>query len=237
MLVFETNRYKREDLKLLNFVQKYLRMFILADIAMFNGKKISDQSIEGIKSNCLHEDVKWPRTPLALPEKFLQLWKEALTKCFLTSYSTNKNNCTLQYTSQLGPWTTQIQWKWWKCQCNNWLYKQSSNKMGSVYTTPWPTFLCTQFYNPRRPTKSLSHLSFWERGWLSVRRCIIRVSNIASTTIPMFWFWISINMEQYSRRLQFWKFRSVNSYWYILYPKQQLQHYSWWLLPGNCQCC
>ena len=41
MLVFEINVYKREDLKLLNFVQKYLLEFTLADIATIDGKKIS----------------------------------------------------------------------------------------------------------------------------------------------------------------------------------------------------
>ena len=41
MSVFETNGYKREDLKLLNFVWKYLRAFTLADIATIDGKKIS----------------------------------------------------------------------------------------------------------------------------------------------------------------------------------------------------
>ena len=71
MSVFETNGYKREDLKLLNFVQKYLPAFTLEDIATVDGKEISHQSIEGIKSNFLCEDVKWPRTPPALPAKFL----------------------------------------------------------------------------------------------------------------------------------------------------------------------
>ena len=71
MSVFETNGYKGEDSKLLDFVQKYLRAFTLADIATINENKISHQSIEGIKSNCLHEEFKWPRTPQALPENFL----------------------------------------------------------------------------------------------------------------------------------------------------------------------
>ena len=124
---FETNGYKREDLKLINFVWKYLHAFILVDIATINGNKISHQSIEGIKSNRLREDIKWPRTPPALPAKFLWLQKEALTKCFLISYSANPNNRTLQYTYQLGPWTFQIQWKWWKFQLENRLYKQTSN--------------------------------------------------------------------------------------------------------------
>ena len=108
MSVFETNGYKREELKALNFVWKYLHAFTLADIATIDGKKISQQSMEGIDSNRLREDIKWPRIPPALPSKFLRLWKAALTKCFLTSYSTISNNRVLQYTYQLGPWTSQI---------------------------------------------------------------------------------------------------------------------------------
>ena len=71
MLVFETNGYKREDLKLLNFVRKYLCAFNLADIVTVDGKKISHKSIEGIKSNYMREDGKWPRTPPVLSVKFL----------------------------------------------------------------------------------------------------------------------------------------------------------------------
>ena len=112
MLVFEENGYIQEDLKLINFVQKHLCAFPLADIATFNNKKISHQSIEGIKSNCLREDVKCPRVPPVPSTKFLSLWKNALTNCFLTNYSTNTNNHTLQYTSKLGHWRAQIQWKW-----------------------------------------------------------------------------------------------------------------------------
>ena len=51
MLDFEENGYKKEDLKLLNFVQKYLRAFTLADFATVDGKNISHQLMEGIKSN------------------------------------------------------------------------------------------------------------------------------------------------------------------------------------------
>ena len=139
MSVFETNGYKREELKSLNVVQKYLCAFTLTDIATIDGKKISHQSIEGIDSNRLHEDIKWPRTPPALPAKFLRLWKAALTKCFLTSYSAIPNNRALQYTYQLGPWTSQIQWKWWKCQTENRLFKQTSNE--------WEVF--TQYHGQR----------------------------------------------------------------------------------------
>ena len=71
MLVFETNGYKGESLKIINFVWKYLHAFTLADIATIKGNKISQQSIEDIKSNRLRKDVKWPRTPPDLPENFL----------------------------------------------------------------------------------------------------------------------------------------------------------------------
>ena len=167
MLVFETNGYKSEDLKILNFVRKYLRAFTLADIATINGNKISHQSIEGIKSNRLLEDVKWPRNPPALSVKFLWLWKEALTKYFLTSYSTNPNNRTLQYTFQLGPWTSQIQWKWWKCQLDNWLYKQTSNE--------WEVFTqfsgqCAYAHNSiiQDSPLNLSPISVSERDFCSI---------------------------------------------------------------------
>ena len=43
---------------------------------------------------------------------FLCLWKYALKTCFLNQYPTNNNGKILQYKSQLGPWMTQIQWKW-----------------------------------------------------------------------------------------------------------------------------
>ena len=67
MLVFEENGYKKEDFKLLNYGQKYLCAFTLADITTVKGKKIYYQSMEGIKSNCLREDVKWPRVPPNFP--------------------------------------------------------------------------------------------------------------------------------------------------------------------------
>ena len=41
MIVFEDNGYNREDLKLLNFVRKYLCALSLADIATVNRKKRS----------------------------------------------------------------------------------------------------------------------------------------------------------------------------------------------------
>ena len=51
MLTFEENRCNKGDLKLLNFVWKHLHVFTLTDIATVNGKKISHQLMEVIKSN------------------------------------------------------------------------------------------------------------------------------------------------------------------------------------------
>ena len=90
--------------------------------------------MEGIESNCLCDDVQWPRVPPVLPTIFFYLLKNAITKCFLTNYPTITNNQSLQYASHLGPWMTQIQWKRWKIPIQQLTIEKIFQQVGIVHT-------------------------------------------------------------------------------------------------------
>ena len=89
MNAFVAGGYQNVDLKLLNFVWKFIQAVILAEIAIADGSRISYQSYEGIESNGLRKDLTWPKVPTKeqMPTAFITLWKSALNKCFINHAS------------------------------------------------------------------------------------------------------------------------------------------------------
>ena len=80
MKCFMESAYSGADLKKLNYVQKYLKVVSLADIATSDGKKLSHESYLCECGNGLRNDLEWPRVPSTFPRPFITLWKKALLR-------------------------------------------------------------------------------------------------------------------------------------------------------------
>ena len=65
MQCFVDSGFRGADLKSLNFTWKYFQAITLADIAIVDGHRISQQAFEAISCNVLRYDIKWHK---AVPE-------------------------------------------------------------------------------------------------------------------------------------------------------------------------
>ena len=86
MTAFVKGGFRNADLKVLNYVRKFLKAITLADITTADGSRISFQSFHIIKGNGLRLGIKdWAKTPSKdeMPASFTTLWQSALTKCFI----------------------------------------------------------------------------------------------------------------------------------------------------------
>jgi hypothetical protein len=80
--------YRKQDLKILNFMQMSIRAGTVADIASATGKTINHLSWDLLQGNSLHEHYDWPRDPPSFTSSQKKLWKTALTKAFIQPHST-----------------------------------------------------------------------------------------------------------------------------------------------------
>jgi hypothetical protein len=75
---------KGHKLKKLNGCRIFLGVVNLSEIASLDGKFIKEVAWTGIKDKNQCNHFQWPRLPPStLPMWYWQLWKKALTKCFL----------------------------------------------------------------------------------------------------------------------------------------------------------
>jgi len=127
--------YSSSDLRVLNQCRMFLKAITLADLVTLDGTRILPTAYAGRpRSDCIHQ-CRWPRTPPALPATHWNLWKQALTKCFLAPGSK-----TLQLHKPLGQWKQESLQSW------TWQHSPSTNTLWNV-----PASQC---YN--KPGRSLS---------------------------------------------------------------------------------
>ena len=75
MKAFVDNGFRNADLKALNFVRKFIKVILVADLSTADGKRISSQAYEGTSSNGLRKELVWPKVLEELPASFITLWK------------------------------------------------------------------------------------------------------------------------------------------------------------------
>ena len=115
MMAFVNEGFRNNDLKVLNYVRKFLKAITLADISTADGSRISFQSFNIIKGNGLRLDIKeWPKTPSKdeMPASFTTLWQSALTKCFINFNSHQARR--ISEGKRLGAWLDQNVGRKWK---------------------------------------------------------------------------------------------------------------------------
>ena len=130
MMAFVKGGFRNADLKVLNYVRKFLKAITLADIATADGSRIAIQSYNIVEGNGLRLDIKeWPKTPSKdeMPAFFTTLWQSALHKCFINNSSHLPRRITEG--KQLGGWLDQDvkkKWDWWSAPNDDRIYIRNS---------------------------------------------------------------------------------------------------------------
>ena len=111
---------KGKDLERANQCRLWLRAFSAADIATCDGRSISQNALNGVRSNGIRI-CDWPRRPPELSSTHWAAWKSALIRC----YSRSTGSRVLK--ERLGEWTTasvnQL-WNDWFALEENRLYRK-----------------------------------------------------------------------------------------------------------------
>ncbi|MGL5934283.1 MAG: hypothetical protein ACRCZI_01520, partial [Cetobacterium sp.] len=134
MPCFLMARYTETKLKTLNECRIYLHAITLADITTASGNTLCKESYNGRRTNQFLHQYEWPRNPQTLPNAHWNLWKKALTKCFLRQ-DTDKNERSL--THPLGKWLVDPakHWKWFYDHQSETLLKTSGGAWDVYKTT------------------------------------------------------------------------------------------------------
>jgi hypothetical protein len=134
MPCFLMARYKEGELKMLNDCRTFLHAITLADITTALGNTICVESYNGRRAIQFLHQYEWPRDPPSLPKAHWDLWKKALTKCFLR-HDTDENERRLMH--PLGNWLTDptTHWKWFYDHQSESLFTPSGDSWNSYKTT------------------------------------------------------------------------------------------------------
>ena len=105
---FQKRKYSKADLRKLNVCRCFLKATTLSDICTADGKNITDEALEGIPTESAADAPDWPRQPSSLPKDYWDLWKRALTECFV------RNTTTSRLWHPLGGWRSDplTHWPW-----------------------------------------------------------------------------------------------------------------------------
>jgi ribonuclease HI len=127
---FISNGYQGRDLKMLNECRMFLKTVCLSEITSADGERIEQWAWEGTKRTHGLNKYKWPRSQPHLSRGHWNLWKQALTRCFLTPAGTEK-----QLRSKVGKIkaTLSNDWKWWYSESEERVYHKEGAKW-AVYS-------------------------------------------------------------------------------------------------------
>ena len=117
MQAFTDADYEPTDLRTLNECRMYLRAITLSDLCTMDLKTITFDAYNG---NALRrrKHLGWPRKPPSLPASHWNLWKKALTKCFLTTGNSHRT-----VRQNLGQWLPAITSSW------DWFFSPSESRL------------------------------------------------------------------------------------------------------------
>jgi hypothetical protein len=126
--------YRKQDLKILNFMRMSIRAVSVADIASATGKMISHLSWELLQGNSLREHYDWPRDPPPFTSTQKKLWKTALTKAFIQPHSTQTHRKLTQPVTFWQSITPLKDWLDFYSVNEDRLYRKHDNNSWKIYT-------------------------------------------------------------------------------------------------------
>jgi hypothetical protein len=164
---FVMARYGKSDLKTLNECRLYLHAITLADISTIKGDTLTEQAYNGKRADQHLHNLEWPRQPHTLSKSHWDLWKKALTKCFLW-HDSDQNTRRLQH--PLGNWLVDPTryWKWYYHASSNKLFTKSQEFWRCYHTTSVGRTQKTAVFLPIETVHNLPENS--EIACVSVRR-------------------------------------------------------------------
>ena len=115
-------------MKSLNFTRNFLEAITLADIAIVDGRRITQQAFEAIASNGLRGEINWPKAMPGLSPAAIVLWKKAITKSFINLNSSRHRQ--MNHGFHLRNWTDPViqdRWQWWRSPLEDRLYKRNGD--------------------------------------------------------------------------------------------------------------
>ena len=118
MEAFRESGFTPKELKILNQCRLFLRVLTLSDICTMDLKRITLDSYNGNPQR-RRPQCGWPRAPPQLSSTHWNLWKKAITKCFLRTGTTQR-----EIRHNLGNWLPGIRetWEWFWSPSDNRLY-------------------------------------------------------------------------------------------------------------------
>jgi hypothetical protein len=126
--------YTEGELKMLNEGRCFLHAITLADICTPKGNHITLDSYHGRRATQFLHHYDWPRDPPSLSKAHWDLWKKAVTKCFLR-YDTDENERKLMH--PLGSWLIDptTHWQWFYDHISNSLFTPNGDSWHQYRTT------------------------------------------------------------------------------------------------------
>jgi hypothetical protein len=126
--------YRKQDLKILNFMRMSIRAISVADIASATGKTINHLSWELLQGNSLREHYDWPRDPPSFTSTPKKLWKTALTEVFIQPHSTQAHRKLTQPVTIWQSITPLKDWLYFYRVNKDRLYHKHDNNSWKIYT-------------------------------------------------------------------------------------------------------
>ena len=128
-----------QELSWLNTMRMAIKAVSLADIVTADGSATTHQAYLLKHSNGLRDSFDWPRPPPGeWPTSFINLWVQALKKCFIEPFGIPSSRTLLQV-AQLGGWKDPSIIDKWKC-----FYSDSEDRIFCRTTWGWDTYVHQQ---------------------------------------------------------------------------------------------
>ena len=124
----QSKKFSKGDLRKLNVCRCYLQAVSLADICSADGKDITPEAMDGIPMKGFSDKPEWPRQPSSLPADYWNVWKDALTKCFVRN------------TTRTRLWTPLGKWAEDPIPVSPWLFCPISNLLYQRQETDWKVY-------------------------------------------------------------------------------------------------
>jgi hypothetical protein len=119
---FSRQGWKGHELNKLNECRMFLEITNLLELTTVDGKHIKEISWKGIKDKNRCNQFQWPRSPSTLPAQYWQLWRRALTDCFLRQMKVEDRELRMP----LGDWDKDAPstWRWFYSSEEEMLFKR-----------------------------------------------------------------------------------------------------------------
>ncbi len=163
---FVRNGFKGHELRKLNECRMFLEVVNLSEITTVDGKKITPQSWKGVKQKNRLNSIQWPRRQTALSKQHWQIWRRAITLCFMHPMKLKEQELNMP----LGPWDreTHSTWTWFYYEEDDQLYKREG--------------LLWYCYEPKTVRRRRTQTRLYERNSTAIREVPMELLQLADIT-------------------------------------------------------